>query len=264
MKIIFLLLSTSLLFAETSEVPWLQRKAEGWVWFEKEKKKNEPKKEALPKKTEQPSPPIKNNKLTNKQQLDIIKKKIEEQLAQAILYPTAENVTIYMQMQDAMVKKSEVFANVWSKILLTHPELDTTLERPISQYGLAISQKIMKEQQEKQLKELGKKYMLFFFYESSCRFAKSFSKVIKEFCKIYNWKLLGITLDGQTLADIPTLQKTDKMMKHFNVKYTPAVMLFDPLTEESIPVGWGILAMSQLEENIIKQFEKEDFSYENK
>lgn len=254
----------SFALAEESKVPWLERKSEGWAWFEdlKQKDQEDKKEEAIlepppipkPEKTEEEP----EKKLTEREKLAEIRKDLEEKLARAILFPSSKNVEAYMRAQLAMVEKGESFATAWQGVLLSHPELDNTIANPVSQYGLNLYKKVMRENKDQKLKELGRKYILLFLYEGGNEFSKSFAGIVLEFCKRYDWKVLGVSLDNQIFAKFPSLPPNNKLMGLFSIKYTPAVILLDPKTEETIPAGWGMLALSQLEDNIIQQTEKKE------
>ncbi len=240
------------------EVEWLDRKAEGWIWYEDKKEETEPEKK-------EPSPIVVEETQVDKEELSAVKKlakikeDIDEKLAKAILEPNGENVEVYMKAQQYLSRKGEAFAKSWNKVLLLHPELDNTVVNPVSQYGIAISKRIQQEQKELHLKTLGKKYLLLFFFDSKCDFAKSFASIVQNFSDKYGWKLIGVSLDGGTIEGITSIPKKSKMTARFNIKFSPAVMIFDPKIDEAKPVGWGILTQSQLEDNIVQQFEKKEF-----
>jgi conjugal transfer pilus assembly protein TraF len=130
----------SFLFLASSLSLWHDRKAEGWAWYEDPAK---PHQDAEHKEVISPS-----------EQLAVIRKELDNQLATAILNPTPENVTAYIQAQQKWLLQSELFAKVWSLAVLNNPQLDATIDHPISQYGIAVSKEIAYEKRTELIKQL--------------------------------------------------------------------------------------------------------------
>jgi conjugal transfer pilus assembly protein TraF len=143
LKIIVLLLLQTPGFAH-----WIERKAEGWAWYEDQKKTE--------KEPEQRPP---------SEELAMRSKALEDKLANAILSPTPASVLAYLEEQRKWLNLSTEFSHVWSQLLLRHPHLDNTTQVPVSQYGLQIYTQLLQEKKESLLTQLAQEYGLFFFYE---------------------------------------------------------------------------------------------------
>ena len=78
--------SLSLFVANPLTAGWLDRKAEGWAWYEDKIKKINVEEEE---KSDQP--------VSAQEQLAEIKKVLEEKLADAILNPSDESIAAYMR-----------------------------------------------------------------------------------------------------------------------------------------------------------------------
>lgn len=243
----FLALKTFCSETSPKEIPWLEKKAEGWPYYEEHPIEKKEEKKSIPNLKAKPQ------ELTEREKLTKIKEDLEEKLAAAILNPTAINIEAYIRAQQSISLKSELFAKEWRKILLDHPELDTTISEPVSQYGIAINHQKKNFEIEQTLHELSNRKILLFFYDRNCLFSQGMLPTITNFSKRYNWQLFGISENKSKFEEIPNLDKTDKMVSKIKIEYLPALMLFDPKTEEIKPIGWGFLTRSQIEENILEQ-----------
>lgn len=122
---------------------WHDRKAEGWAWYEdkKQMEKEEIKPEQIP--------------LNPTEQIEQVRKNLEEKLSTAMLEPTSENIKSYMEEQQKWVERSSHFAQVWTQILLNYPHLDYTATHiPVSQYGLQLYKQNLQEEREKLITSL--------------------------------------------------------------------------------------------------------------
>lgn len=68
-------------------------------------------------------------------QLDAITANLRELKAKAILEPTPANVTAYIRFQRAQLDRASLFSDVWQRAIWQDPDLDYTLQRPVSTLG---------------------------------------------------------------------------------------------------------------------------------
>ena len=66
------------------------------------------------------------------EQLDAVTKELRELKAKAILQPTRENVIAYIRFQREQLDRASLFSDVWQRAIWQQPDLDYTLERPVS------------------------------------------------------------------------------------------------------------------------------------
>jgi conjugal transfer pilus assembly protein TraF len=240
------LLTIFLLLTFQLEAGWLERKAEGWAWYEDEEKR-EKKEIFIPE--EIPA-------LTATEELEAMKKNLELKLAEAILQPTQENIVNYMNAQKEVIRHSAVFATEWGKVLLQNPELDPTATSfATTHYGRQLQKNIEREENEKLIASVAKDYGLFFLYEGNSRSSKAFANVVKIFGEKYHWEIVGIPVDGVELPEITVNAKSD-IADQLGVEVFPALIAFDPRTKRLIPLAFGLKAMDQIENNVVLQFKE--------
>ena len=64
--------------------------------------------------------------------MDAITAELRELKARAILEPTPANVTAYIRFQREQLDRASLFSDVWQRAIWQDPELDYTLQRPVS------------------------------------------------------------------------------------------------------------------------------------
>lgn len=232
---------------------WLDRKAEGWFWYEDRKKKKEqqvieplkiPPTLSIP---TLPSP----LPLTAAEEMALVRKELEERLNRAVLEPTEANVLSYMHMQQHWTERSAQFSQVWLKNLLGHPELDTRLTAgAVTQYGVQVQKQMFREQKEKRIHSLVQSHGLFFFYEGNNQISQAFSFVVKEFAKKYVWQVIAISCDGVLIPDFENNQVNQGMTQRLKVDHFPSLYLVEPKQQIILPVAFGLSSIDQIEENV--------------
>ena len=218
---------------------WHNRKAEGWAWYED----HHPPEEKL-------TPP------SAAHELEEIQQTIEEKLANAVLDPTPANIKSYMEEQQRWLERSSYFAQVWAQVLLNYPQFDHTATAiPVSQYGLQLYRNEAQEKKEALILSLVGDYGLFFFYEGKSESAVIFGRIVREFAKKYGWKTIAISLDGLEIEGFEN-KKNNGIVQTLGVDITPALYLINPKNNIAIPISFGLVAMDQIEENIVLQFKE--------
>lgn len=247
MKLLFFMFNLFLLNPNL-QAYWLEKKAEGWAWYEdldRKTKKNPPEIE---------HPPETSSPKTFAEEVSIIKKNMEEKLARAVLVPSEENVADYMQEQKRWIDQAEEFSRSWAKILLQRPLMDTTLEHPVSQYGIQVQKQIQQENHKRLIYELIKNHGLFFFYEGQSKVSQAFAFVVQEFATKYGWKIVATSTDGFILEGFHNNQIDKGIVKHFSIEAFPSLFIVNPKTSVITPIAFGLVSLDQIENNIVLQF----------
>ncbi len=242
--VFFMILSASL------NAGWIERKAEGWAWYE-----------------DRPSPieieeTIDAGPISSSQILEQAKKELGDKLADAILNPTGENITVYLALQKAWIGRSSKFSEEWAKALLNYPEFDSNISYPTSHYGRKIARNVENQKRVVQIKEIAQNSSLLFFYDGKDKISQAFSLVVKEFGKKYLWNIVAISCDGTLLDGFVTNQPDKGISQQFGLYKTPALFVVDPSTNEAFAIAYGLVSIDVIENNILIRFpeNKEDFN----
>lgn len=228
------------------EAAWVDRKAEGWAWYEDK----EPEKKQEVEVIEIP-PPI----MTASEQLEESKKNLQEKLAKALLEPSTENVKDYIQEQQIATERATEFSNSWAKVLLSHPNLDfTAKENAISSYGAQVQKQVLKQEKELLISNISRENGLFFIYKGEGAESRAFAVVVNILVRKYGFEVLGISVDGTLIDGFKNNNVDNGIVENLGVEIFPALLVVNPKTETVTPVSFGMRALDQVEENIFMQF----------
>jgi conjugal transfer pilus assembly protein TraF len=238
-----------LLFTLTANAnEFYQKKSEGWFWYEDKKKESENKEQQ-------------NANLTPSERLQALRKEAEDKLNTAIDKPTEENVKNYMQVQKQIVEKSNVFSEIWRRILYTHPELDESVKNPTAQFGAHLFYDLENKKKKEAITKIAKEYGLFYFYKNNCPYCQQFSPVVAAFSKKYDFSLLPITMDGVVNSEFPNSKLDNGISETLNITQVPALIAVHPATNKIIPLAHGLMCLDEIEERayfLTKQEVKDD------
>ncbi len=228
------------------DAAWVNRKAEGWAWYEDVEKKKE--ENTIQKQTALISA---SDKLKEFQEMQ------HEKLAKATLDPTIENVRDYMIENQKITELSEKFAAIWAKVLLEHPELDVTAsENPVSFYGVHVQKQLKQQQTEQLIEDVAKENGLFFIYNGNDLQSHAFAVVVRLLEEKYQFEVLGISVDGVLINEVKNNHVDIGVVNSLGITVFPALFVVNPETEEVVPVAFGMRSLDQVEENIFMQFNK--------
>jgi conjugal transfer pilus assembly protein TraF len=209
-------------------------------WFYCEKPKAAPK--AKPQ-----APPI--NAVS---QLDAITAELRELKARAILEPTNENVTAYVRFQRAQLDRASLFSDVWQRAIWQDPDLDYTLQRPVSTLGKRQWQDARTSERNNVMQNLGRRYGLFYFFAQSCGACEVMSPIVQSVAGTWSITVRAISTDGGPSRHFPnyTVETTQRSKMGLEPKITPAVVLWDAELRRAIPIGYGVMSADELLDRI--------------
>jgi len=193
------------------------------------------------------------------ERLNAITKQLNELRAEAILTPSPENISAYVRFQREQLDRSSLFADVWQRALWQNPELDYTLERPVSNLGKQAFMDDRKADREQTLVRLGDRYGVFYFFASTCSPCKLFSPILKSVADSHRLNVMAISTDGGP-NDVFTRYVVDTGQRQrmgISSATVPAVVLFDSRTKTTIPIGYGLMSADELMERIYVLTKKE-------
>jgi conjugal transfer pilus assembly protein TraF len=217
------------------------RKLGTWFYCEIPKEKREAQDRAPP-------------RATAMDRLGLITKRLDELRAKAILEPTTQNVSSYIRYQREQLDRASNFADTWQRTLWQDPTLDYTLQRPVNTLGKDAWLSQRKNDQQNTMASLSKRYGLFYFYSGECGACEAFSPVIRQIADQYNLTVLPVSMDGGA----------NPYFKHYVVNsgqyekmglsggMVPALVLFDTVTKQPIPIGYGVMAADEVMERIFR------------
>lgn len=184
--------------------------------------------------------------------LKAISEKLEELKARAILEPTTQNVQAYISYQREQLDRASDFADVWRRAIWQNPELDYTLQRPINALGKKTWTTQRTAQRDAALAAISQRYGVFYFYSSGCAACEVFSPIIRGVSDRFGMTVMAVSIDGGPNAAFPNYLIDTGQFEAMGMagKQVPALVLFDTVTKQPMPIGYGVMAADDVMDRI--------------
>ncbi len=181
-----------------------------------------------------------------------IAKELDELKARAILEPTEANVIAYVRFQREQLDRASTFSDTWQRALWQNPDLDYTLQRPVSTVGKRLWLDNRKADRDAVLINLGQRYGLFYFYAQSCGACEVFAPILRSVTDSHRMTVMAVSMDGGPSKEFPNYVVDSGQRARMGVpgNETPALVLFDTQTKRTIPVGYGVLSADEIMDRI--------------
>lgn len=181
-----------------------------------------------------------------------ITRQLDELKARAILEPTEENVIAYVRFQREQLDRASTFSDTWQRALWQNPDLDYTLQRPVSTVGKRAWLDNRKADRDAVMASLSQRYGLFYFYAQSCGACELFAPILRSVADSHRLAVMAISMDGGPSREFPNYVVDAGQRARMGIpgNETPALVLFDTVTKRTIPVGYGILSADEIMDRI--------------
>ena len=237
--------------AQPSKLAFFERHAEGWHWYDTLRVESLRDGNQLSVNSNQKEKEKEEKTQTPTQMIEEQRKKLEQKLHAAIVEPTREKIIAYIMAQKTLMDQSQRFSESWQRVVMTTPSLDETLIHPIDQNARHIYYQERHQEITKRIKALAQDYGLFFFFKGTCTYCHYFAPVVKHFAKKHGWSVLGISMDGGSLPAFPHAKRDNGMAARLQVSHVPALIAYHPKSGEMIPLAYGLVSESEIEERVI-------------
>lgn len=232
---------------------FLQRKAEGWFWYQDPKEEEDPKPEppkALPK-APAPTPasaPAAHGPMPFS--VEWLRNSMPKLLDEAIDNPTKENVEAYLYAQRVAMDKSQRYAEMTQQVVATDPFLDENNRVPLDSLGKAVFRRGFSKDNDDAMRYVSKIGGLWLFMDSSCSYCQPQADTIQHIAKKYGFSTKFISMDGKGLPNVSDFVRDNGTSKLLSLRMTPTTVLVIPPNNYYI-VSQGMMAQDQLEDRII-------------
>ena len=192
-------------------------------------------------------------------QLDAITAELRELRAKAIIDPTPDNIAAYIRFQREQLDRASLFSDVWQRAIWQDPELDYTLQRPVSTLGKTQWQDARSAERNAAMAQLPERYGLFYFFAQSCGACEVMSPIVQSVASTWHIAVRAISTDGGPSRHFPnyTVETNQRTRMGLEPKVTPAVVLWDALKSQAIPIGYGVMSADELQDRIYLLTSKE-------
>ena len=197
-------------------------------------------------------PPASRAEVSATDQIEALRKRGDELRNRAILNPTEANVIAYMKYQREQTDMASTLADKWGRVLIAHPELDYTLQRPVSNLGKANWQEQRQSDIEATMRALNDRYGVFYFYDTRSKASQIEGPIMRSLADNYGLAVVAVSQDGGASVEFPEYVVDHGEREHMGLpgKVTPAVALFDTVTRKAILIASGITAADDIMQRI--------------
>ncbi len=225
---------------EPAATYWL-RNREGWFWYQ------DP-----PQQARKPDPkPLDPARPAELAEFDAMQKRLDELKRVSVMNPSDQNMLAYMRYQRFVMDKSEVFAGRWQRLVWSIPELDYGLTgRPTNSTAIVAYDEQQRDRQAQLVRGLAATHGLIFIFRSDCPFCHRFAPILKRFQEEFGMTVFAVSLDGGGLPDFPNAPMDNGIAARLRASVVPALYLTTPSNRQIRPVGFGVMAMTDLIERI--------------
>ena len=184
--------------------------------------------------------------------LKAIGRQLDELKARAILEPTTQNVIAYVRFQREQLDRSSTFADVWQRALWQTPDIDYTLQRPVSTVSKRAWLDNRSAERQAAMARLSQRYGIFYFYAQSCAACEIQSPILKSLGDSNRLSIVAVSMDGGPNRTFPNyvVDSGQRARMGLQDRATPALVLFDTVTRRPIPIGTGLMAADEIIDRI--------------
>lgn len=227
--------------AEAERSAYWLRHREGWFWY-----RDPPAPPTPPKPVPKSDPPPR--ELVD---FEAMQKRLDELKRVAVMNPSDTNLLAYMRYQRHVMNKSQVFAERWQRLVWTVPDVDYAMSgRPTNAMAIAAYDEQQRDRQGQAVRALAKTHTLLFIFRSDCPYCHRLAPILKRFEQAYGMTVFPVSLDGRGLPEYPNPQADNGVAARLNASVVPALYLTTPARREIQPVGFGVMALTDLVERI--------------
>ena len=161
--------------------------------------------------------------------------------------------------QRAQLDRASLFSDVWQRAIWQDPDLDYTLQRPVSTLGKRQWQDSRNAERNAVMAQLSERYGLFYFFAQSCGACEVMSPIIQSVASTWHITVRAISTDGGPSRHFPnyTVETNQRSRMGLEPKVTPAVVLWDAAKGQPIPIGYGVMSADELQDRIYLLTSKE-------
>lgn len=234
----------------TDAAGFLQRKGEGWFWYQDPKEAV--KKAPVPASTPVAAEPAKSVPKAGPEPFSVewLRKAMPKLLDEAIDNPTKDNVEAYLYAQRVTMDKSQRYAEMTQQVVATDPFLDENNRVPLDSLGKAVFRRGFSADNDAAMKYVSQIGGLWLFMDSTCSYCQPQADTVQHLAKKYGMSAKFISMDGKGLPNVSDFVRDNGTAHMLNLRLTPTTVLVIPPNNYYI-VSQGMMAQDQLEDRII-------------
>lgn len=195
--------------------------------------------------------------------LEAFQKVLDDSRKKAVWNPTPENVRFFMENQIIMAEKADKFSTVFTHLGWQNPELSYNDENPVNRAALQTYRMTERSARVSHMGDIAERYGIYYFYSQNCAACQVFSPILNNFATLHGMKVMAVSMDGGPNAVFEDWRPNNGIARGLGLEnsITPAVLLFDARTNDTIPVSFGAISLEELEDRIYALTDGQNTSY---
>ncbi len=226
----------------------------GWFFYERKPKKPPvvaPEIVAVPVPAPASADPAKPPKHPDLVRFEALQKRVEDTRNIAIINPTETNIREHLEAQQLALDTAKRFGEASNRVMWASPQFDPSMTgRPTSPGGASLYDAEQDRARSRGFASLSQTHAFFFFFKSDCPYCHRFAPTLLQFSARTGIEILPISLDGGGIDGFPDFKPDNGIAARLNVTQVPALFLAEPGTGKVLPVGYGVMAMNDLERRV--------------
>ncbi len=185
---------------------------------------------------------------------DELKAERERRLKVAVMQPTPQNMSAYLEVNTLILRKSALFADMWRRTVWSNPQYDFNVQNPQPNFAQTQIRLDREAGKRTTMHELAHEFGIVFFYRGDCPYCKLQAPVLRALSSTFGMNVLAVSLDGQPLEGFPDARPDNgislTVTEGRGVDHVPALYLVSRSTKQFVMLGAGVMAMSDIVERV--------------
>lgn len=191
--------------------------------------------------------------------LEALQQSVKLSRALALMNPTEQHLKDYIAKQELVMSTSATFTDVWRRAIWQNPELDYSLKhRPTNNSAIQVYDAQRQQKTKEVMANIAATQGLVFFMRGDCSYCHALAPILKQFQEAYGIRIMAITLDGGTVPGFENSTVPDNgISQRLGVTVTPSVFLADTRNKRYLPIGSGMMSITELETRFVTLLREE-------
>lgn len=238
--------SSNIVFAETT---WYDERAwdlpeRAYQWYPDDPEKKQKQKEELERENTQ-KPEV--------AAFEDLQEKVVQARKVAIMNPTQENLSTYIALQELVMQQATTFTDQWQRTIWQNPVLDYAQKgRPTNAQAMKVYDAQKTSNIGEAIRQMAGQTGLLFIFRSDCPYCHAMAPILRSFQDQYGIKIMAVSLDGGGIPGFPNAVVDNGIATRLNVTTVPAMFVMDTQTKEFRPIGFGVIAINELEDRFLR------------
>ena len=193
-----------------------------------------------------------------------LKVEVKKRLETAVMDPSEEHLTAYLEANTFLLQKSMDFAQSWQQTQWGHPAYDFTVTHPNANFAQIALKEDKNREQKLQLADIREDWALVFIVQAGCRFCDMMAPIAKLLEEETGLTHLALHISPnkpmawpQALPENGTLRRLIQMTGS-TLTQTPAVFMVRSDSQKAYLIATGALSVEELTHRVLVTAQKDE------